>query len=121
MWKGNIFSFPSGRIYPLILVVKADTFPGLLGLINDYVDTLQVNEKDRKQIDRYLDLVKRRANGSLIFSSPFRFDFWLMAKGSLQTPATWIRNFVRTHPEYKFDSVVSQEINYDLMMAVDDM
>ena len=75
MWKGKIFSFPSGRIYPLILVVKADTFPGLLGLINDYVDTLQVNEKDRKQINRYLDLVKRRANGSLIFSSPFRLIF----------------------------------------------
>lgn len=46
-------------------VGKADTFPGLLGLINDYVDTLEVSEKDRTQINRYLDLVKRRANGSL--------------------------------------------------------
>lgn len=41
--------------------------------------------------------------------------------GSLQTPATWIRNFVRSHPDYKHDSVVSQEINYDLMVAVDEM
>lgn len=41
--------------------------------------------------------------------------------GSLQTPATWMRDFVRSHPAYKFDSVVSQEINYDLMVAVDDM
>lgn len=41
--------------------------------------------------------------------------------GTLQTPATWIRNFVRSHPAYKFDSVVSQEINYDLMVAVDNM
>ena len=51
----------------ILLLFKADTFPGLLGLINDYVHTLQVNEKDRKQINRYLDLVRRRANGSLFF------------------------------------------------------
>lgn len=41
--------------------------------------------------------------------------------GELQTPATWIRDFVRSHPSYKFDSVVSQEINYDLLKAVDAM
>jgi glutamate--cysteine ligase catalytic subunit len=43
------------------------------------------------------------------------------AQGSLETTATWIRNFVRSHPLYKFDSVVSQEINYDLLVAVDEM
>lgn len=32
-----------------------------------------------------------------------------------------MRDFVRSHPSYKFDSVVSQEINYDLMVAVDEM
>jgi glutamate--cysteine ligase catalytic subunit len=41
--------------------------------------------------------------------------------GSLQTPATWIRNFIRSHPAYKFDSVVSQEINYDLINTIDKM
>lgn len=30
-----------------------------------------------------------------------------------------MRNFVRSHPAYKFDSVVSEEINYDLIQAVD--
>lgn len=43
------------------------------------------------------------------------------ASGSLETTATWIRKFVRSHPGYKFDSVVSQEINYDLLLAVDEM
>lgn len=43
------------------------------------------------------------------------------AIGSLETTATWIRNFVRSHPRYEFDSVVSQEINYDLLVAVDEM
>lgn len=30
-----------------------------------------------------------------------------------------MRRYVRSHPSYKFDSVISQEINYDLMKAVD--
>ena len=28
---------------------------------------------------------------------------------------------MRSHPAYKFDSVVSQEICYDLMVAIDEM
>ncbi|OJA17810.1 hypothetical protein AZE42_08394 [Rhizopogon vesiculosus] len=66
-----------------IFVGKGSKFPGLLGLVEAYIDTLDV--------------------------------------GSLQTPATWIRNFVRSHPSYKFDSSVSQEINYDLLVAVDEI
>lgn len=41
--------------------------------------------------------------------------------GTLKTAATWIRDFVRSHPDYKFDSVVSQGINYDLLVAADEM
>lgn len=33
------------------------------------------------------------------------------------TPATWMRRFVQSHPAYKNDSVVSQEIAHDLMIA----
>ena len=43
------------------------------------------------------------------------------SEGSLRTAASWIREFVRSHPAYKFDSVVSQEVNYDLMIAIDEM
>ncbi len=32
-----------------------------------------------------------------------------------------MREFVRSHPAYKFDSAVSDEINYDLMVAIDEM
>lgn len=56
-----------------------------------------------RKISSYLDLVRRRANGSL------------------KTAATWIRDFVRCQPSYKFDSVVNKEINYDLVVAVDEM
>ena len=39
------------------------------------------------------------------------------ASGEVMTTATWIRQFVTSHPRYKKDSVVSQEIAYDLMRA----
>ncbi|KAB5590747.1 Glutamate-cysteine ligase catalytic subunit [Ceratobasidium theobromae] len=77
------------------------SFPGLLGVVNAYLDSLNVEFTAKLKLQKYLDLIKRRADGSL------------------QTPATWIRNFVRSHPAYKFDSVVSQEINYDLIKTID--
>ncbi|KIK91183.1 hypothetical protein PAXRUDRAFT_831052 [Paxillus rubicundulus Ve08.2h10] len=86
-----------------IFTGKDSGFPGLLGLVEAYIETLDVKPSEKQQIEKYLDLVRRRANGSL------------------QTPATWIRRFVRSHPSYKFDSVVSQEMNYDLMVAVDEL
>jgi len=82
---------------------KGESFPGLLGLVYAYLETLEIEEKALAKIERYLDLIRRRANGSL------------------QTPATWIRNFVRSHPDYKNNSVVSQKINYDLLVAVNEI
>jgi glutamate--cysteine ligase catalytic subunit len=73
------------------------------------------------KIENYLDLIRRRANGTVQFSLVALSYVLLSWSGSLQTPATWIRNFVRSHPDYKYDSVVSQEINYDLLVAVDEM
>ena len=32
-----------------------------------------------------------------------------------------MRNFVQTHPKYKHDSVVSDEIGFDLLRACDDI
>ena len=82
---------------------QGDAFPGLVGLVEAYLDTLDMSEPELRKITSYLNLVRRRANGSL------------------KTPATWTREFVRSHPSYKFDSVVSKEINYDLVVAVDEM
>lgn len=76
---------------------------GLITLVYEYVDTLDVNDRQRSRLFEYLDFIRKRSTGEL------------------QTPATWIRNFVRSHPAYKFDSVVSEEINYDLLKEVDEM
>ena len=67
--------------------------PGLITLVYEYVGTLF----------GCLDFVHKRS------------------VGEFQMPATWIRNFVRSHSAYKFDSVVSDEINYDLLKEVDEM
>lgn len=82
---------------------KGQAFPGLLTLVHSYLETLEVEASELIRIREYLDLVKQRSNGSLV------------------TPATWIRNFVRSHPAYQFDSVVSQEINFDLFVAMDEI
>jgi len=37
------------------------------------------------------------------------------ATGKVPTGASFIRNFVHGHPEYKNDSKVSDKINYDLL------
>ncbi|KAI0268852.1 glutamate-cysteine ligase catalytic subunit [Gloeopeniophorella convolvens] len=82
---------------------RGDAFPGLVGLVEAYLGTLDMCAAEERKIASYLDLIRRRASGAL------------------KTPATWIREFVRAHPAYKHDSVVSQEINYDLMVAVDEI
>jgi glutamate--cysteine ligase catalytic subunit len=100
---------------------QGDVFPGLVGLVCMYMDTLDVDVETRAKLEKYVDLIRRRANGK-VTGIRLNIDMAdVIRAGSLQTPAAWIRNFVRKHPAYKYDSVVGQEINYDLMVAVDEM
>jgi glutamate--cysteine ligase catalytic subunit len=75
-------------------------FPGLIPLVESYLDSVNIDVDTRCRLAVYLDLISKRANGTL----------W--------TGATWIRNFVRSHPEYKGDSGVSEKVVYDLFEAV---
>lgn len=98
------WSFSNGRCLPrLTCPFSKGNKPGLITLVCEYVDTLDVDDRKRTRLFEYLDFVRKRSTGKL------------------QTPATWIRNFVRSHPAYKFDSVVTEEINYSLLKAVDEM
>ncbi|TYJ53383.1 hypothetical protein B9479_005983 [Cryptococcus floricola] len=78
-------------------------FPGLMGVVNAYLNSLNVDVNTKCDIRRYLDLIKLRAKGDLV------------------TPATWIRSFITSHPAYKQDSEVTDEINYDLVKAIDEL
>lgn len=39
----------------------------------------------------------------------------------MKTTATFLREFVYSHPAYKQDSVVSQEINFDMVKTIDEI
>ena len=43
----------------------------------------------------------------------------LKSSGELTTNAKFIRQFVLNHPDYKKDSIVSEQINYDLFCQID--
>merc|ERR1712127_407584 len=82
-----------------IMTGKGDYFPGLIPLVFAYLDYINCDDLTRQRLTDYLNFIEKRAVGKLV------------------TPATWMRNFVRSHMAYKNDSVVSAEIAYDLMIA----
>ncbi len=42
----------------------------------------------------------------------------MRAEGKIPTGATYIRDFVLNHPEYKKDSIVTDTITFDLMEKI---
>ncbi|CZR53365.1 related to gamma-glutamylcysteine synthetase [Phialocephala subalpina] len=82
---------------------SSNDFPGLIPLVESYLDSMNVDVETRCELAAYLDLIRKRANGSL----------WTAAK--------WIRDFVANHEDYKKDSVVGEKINHDLIGAVIDI
>ncbi|KAJ2908351.1 glutamate--cysteine ligase, partial [Coemansia aciculifera] len=85
------------------IINGSSSFVGLIPIVEMYLDTIALSEAVRHKIDSYIAFVRGRANGSIV------------------TAAAWIRSFVQSHPAYAFDSVVSSEINYDLVVALDDI
>ena len=43
--------------------MKEDKFPGLLGLVDTYLDTLDIDKEAKFRIERYLNLIRQRSNG----------------------------------------------------------
>ncbi|KAI5927476.1 glutamate-cysteine ligase [Camillea tinctor] len=78
-------------------------FPGLIPIVESYLDSVNVDVKTRCELSTYLDLISKRASGEL----------WTAAK--------WIREFVDKHPAYKHDSVIDDEITKSLVGAVIDI
>lgn len=76
------------------------TFPGLIPLVESYLDSVNVDVQTRCELDAYLRLISMRASGQLV------------------TAARWIRDFVDKHPDYRHDSVVSDAVQKDLVAAV---
>jgi glutamate--cysteine ligase catalytic subunit len=81
----------------------SNAFPGLIPLVESYLNAINIDVTTRCELARYLDLIRHRADGSL----------WSTSK--------WIREFVRGHEEYKGDSVVNERMTYDLMRAAEEI
>ncbi|XP_043659811.1 glutamate--cysteine ligase [Drosophila teissieri] len=79
---------------------KPNVFPGLVPLIRSYLQSMEVDTDTHCTIEQYLRFIQKRAAGELI------------------TTATWMREQVLSHPDYKQDSVVSERINYDLLKRI---
>ncbi|XP_033859109.1 glutamate--cysteine ligase catalytic subunit-like [Acipenser ruthenus] len=80
---------------------KEGVFHGLIPILNCYLGNMEVDVETRCTILNYLKLIKKRASGELM------------------TTARWMREFVANHPEYKQDSVITDKINYDLIVKCD--
>lgn len=89
---------------------KASGNPGLLHLIKTFI----IESATRKPLGRaeadYLSTLDKHLN----FISE-------RARGKLPTGAHFARNFVRSHPDYQHDSVVTSLICYDLVKQVKTM
>lgn len=79
------------------------TYPGLLPLCERYLDLVACDSETRGALKKYMDFVMDRAEGKTM------------------TTATWMRNFVTSHPSYKCDSRVPADAAYDLMVAASEI
>eukprot|EP00611_Tribonema_gayanum_P021824 TRINITY_DN4282_c0_g1_i5.p1 TRINITY_DN4282_c0_g1~~TRINITY_DN4282_c0_g1_i5.p1 ORF type:complete len:514 (-),score=226.07 TRINITY_DN4282_c0_g1_i5:711-2165(-) len=78
-------------------------YPGLIPLVYAYLDYIGTDAATFERVEAYLELLRRRASGEVM------------------TAAAWMRRFVTRHPAYCGDSVVSDEVAYDLMLAARDV
>ncbi|XP_036104229.1 glutamate--cysteine ligase catalytic subunit isoform X4 [Molossus molossus] len=76
---------------------KEGVFPGLIPILNSYLENMEVDVDTRCSILNYLKLIKKRASGELM------------------TVARWMREFIANHPDYKHDSVITDQMNYSLI------
>lgn len=81
------------------------------------MNSIDIDVDTRCTILQYLRFISKRASG-MANLSVYLFIFPSIYPGELPTTATWIRQFVHAHPDYKHDSVVSDKINYDLITKV---
>jgi len=75
---------------------KKYNYPGLIIYFKKIMNFMFKTNK----MNSYIDFIEKRA------------------KGELWTDAKYIRNFVLNHPNYKKDSIVTDEINFDLIKHV---
>lgn len=82
---------------------KGCYFPGLVPLCFAYLENIGCDSQSYPRIKEYLNLLRYRASGKLM------------------TGARFMRKFVTEHPSYKQDSVVTEDIAFDLVGVCNDI
>ncbi|OMJ20578.1 Glutamate-cysteine ligase [Smittium culicis] len=72
-------------------------FPGLLSIVENYLNSSNIDVVTMCKFNKYLEFIRQRATGKL------------------KTNARYFRDFVSEHKDYKKDSIVNEKIMYDLM------
>ena len=70
---------------------------GLMSYVTKYMSEIKMIDDQRQTINGHIDLIRQRANGSI------------------KTDAALMREFIINHPKYQKDSIVSNEICFDLI------
>lgn len=76
-------------------------FPGLLAFVREYMRSLEIDTDTACCLTRYFNYLRDKASGKL------------------RTNARFMRDFIRSHPDYKQDSIISEKIQYDLLTLID--
>ena len=74
--------------------VKEYNYPGLLNIIKDDINK---NFNKNEELIKFVEYLEKKT------------------KGEIWTDAKYIRKFVDNHPKYKKDSIITDEINFDLI------
>lgn len=82
------------------IINGSEHFIGLVPLVQRYLHSMDIDMNTYCKLNQYIAVVSERA------------------AGREPTPASWIRNFVLSHPDYKHDSKITDQINFDLMKAI---
>ena len=77
---------------------KEYNYPGILTVIKeDILNDNNVDMSKKEELLKFVEFLEKRT------------------KGEVWTDAKYIRNFVDNHPKYNKDSIISEEINFDLI------
>ena len=75
-------------------------FPGLLAFVKEYMGSLEIDTDTACCLTRYWNYLRDKA------------------MGKLRTNARFMRDYIRSHPDYKQDSIISEKIQYDLLEVI---
>lgn len=78
-------------------------WPGYIPMVEEYISETFTTIDSNSRLFAYLELIKGRSNGSI------------------KTMASCIREIVKSHPSYKNDSIITDEVNYSICLFAKNM